>query len=141
MEKAESSGDVLPSLRKPGILYLSSIPPGFNVSQTTLFFAQFGQVGRVFLQPDPVEKARRKDGRARNFVEGWVEFASKTVAKEVADAINGTRVGGKRRSRAHDVLWNVKYLTGFKWTHLSERLAYEKAVHSQKMRTEIAQVM
>lgn len=27
----------------------------------------------------------------------------------------------------------------FKWTHLSERLAYERAVHKQRLRTEIAQ--
>ncbi len=27
----------------------------------------------------------------------------------------------------------------FKWAHLTERLAYEKAVHHQKMRTEISQ--
>ena len=37
--------------RKPGIVYLSSIPTGFNVSRTTSYFSQFGQVGRVFLQP------------------------------------------------------------------------------------------
>ena len=27
----------------------------------------------------------------------------------------------------------------FKWSHLTERLAYEKAVHQQKMRNEISQ--
>ena len=37
--------------KKPGIIYLSSIPPGFNVSCTIGFFSQFGKVGRVFLQP------------------------------------------------------------------------------------------
>ena len=37
--------------RKPGILFLSSIPHGYNVSMTTSFFSQFGQVGRVFLKP------------------------------------------------------------------------------------------
>ena len=37
--------------KKPGIIYLSSIPPGFNVSCTIAFFSQFGKVGRVFLQP------------------------------------------------------------------------------------------
>merc|ERR1712079_24311 len=40
---------------------------------------------------------------------------------------------------SHDVIWNIKYLPGFKWTNLSERLAYEKAVHQQRMRTEISQ--
>jgi len=37
--------------RKPGIIYLSSIPIGYNVSRTTGFFSQYGRVGRVFLQP------------------------------------------------------------------------------------------
>ena len=37
--------------KKPGIIYLSSIPPGFNVSTSIGFFSQFGKVGRVFLQP------------------------------------------------------------------------------------------
>ena len=40
--------------RKPGIIYLSSIPNGYNVSRTTGFFSQYGRVGRVFLQPGKV---------------------------------------------------------------------------------------
>jgi hypothetical protein len=50
-----------------------------------------------------------------------------------------TQVGGKKRAKSHDVIWNLKYLPGFKWTNLSERLAYEKAVHQQRMRTKISQ--
>ena len=34
----------------------------------------------------------------------------------------------------------MKYLHSFKWAHLTARLAYEKASHQQRMRTEIAQV-
>ena len=37
--------------KKPGIIFLSSIPPGFNVSTSIAFFSQFGKIGRVFLQP------------------------------------------------------------------------------------------
>lgn len=125
--------------KKPGIVYLSSIPPGYNVSGTIGFFSQFGRVGRVFLQPDAKEKSKRKDKLARNFTEGWIEFMSKRVAKDVAGNLNNTAVGGKKRSKAHDVIWNIKYLPKFKWTHLSERLAYEKAVHHQRLRTEISQ--
>ena len=29
--------------RKPGIIYLSSVPSGMNVSQTTSFFSEFGR--------------------------------------------------------------------------------------------------
>merc|ERR1712025_361461 len=71
---------------------------------------------------------------------GWVEFKSKKVAKSVAANLNCNPVGGKRRSKAHDELWNIKYLPRFKWIHLSERLAYEAAVKQQRMRTEISQV-
>ena len=46
---------------------------------------------------------------------------------------------GKKRCKWREELWNLKYLHRFKWAHLNERLAYEKAVHSQRMRTEISQ--
>jgi len=124
--------------RKPGIIYLSSVPNGMNVSQTTTFFAEFGRVGRIFLQPDKLDKKTGKYNRV--FSEGWVEFMSKKVAKSVADSLNSIPVGGKRRSKAYEELWNIKYLPRFKWVHLSERLAYEAAVRQQRMRTEISQV-
>lgn len=62
------------------------------------------------------------------------------MAKKVAQQLNNTKVGGKRRTSYHESLWNIKYLPRFKWAHLNERLAYEKAVRQQRMRTEIAQV-
>merc|ERR1711973_655986 len=71
---------------------------------------------------------------------GWIEFKSKKIAKNVAESLNSYPVGGKRRSKAHDELWNIKYLPRFKWIHLSERLAYEAAVKQQRLRTEISQV-
>merc|ERR1712029_752466 len=116
------------------------VPSGFNVSQTTSFFSEFGRVGRVFLQPDKNDRKLGKFNRDRVFTEGWIEFKSKKIAKNVAESLNSYPVGGKRRSKAHDELWNIKYLPRFKWIHLSERLAYESAVKQQRMRTEIAQV-
>lgn len=59
---------------------------------------------------DMKEKQKRKDKMARQFTEGWIEFQSKRSAKEVAANLNTTPVGGKKRSKAHDVLWNIKYL-------------------------------
>jgi len=124
--------------KKPGIIFLSSVPPGMNVSQTISFFSDFGRVGRVFLQPDKNDKKGGKYNRV--FSEGWVEFLSKKVARAVAENLNNNPVGGKRKSKAHDHLWNIKYLPRFKWVHLSERLAYESAVRQQRLRTEISQV-
>lgn len=81
----------------------------------------------------------KKNKPSIHFSEGWIEFKSKRVAKEVASVMNNTIVGGKRNSKYYDCLWNVKYLPGFKWIHLNERIAYEKAVRRHKLRIEIAQ--
>lgn len=126
------------SRKKPGIVYLSSIPTGMNPQLVREFLGVHGEIGKSFLQP--IEKAGVKKKRSNRFSEGWVEFASKRVAKAVAERLNNTKVGGKRRTRYHECLWNIKYLPRFKWAHLNERLAYEKAVRQQRMRTEIAQV-
>lgn len=80
--------------------------------------------------------ASRKTG----YSEGWVEFKSKRIAKLVGERLNNTQVGGKKRSKYHDSLWTIKYLPRFKWAHLNERLAYEKAVRQQRMQNETAQV-
>jgi len=139
-EEEEELGRISPEVKrkKPGVIYLSSVPDGMNVSQTTAFFSEFGRVGRVFLQPDKTDKQKGKYNRV--FSEGWVEFLSKKVARTSAERLNCQPVGGKRRSKAHDQIWNIKYLPRFKWVHLSERLAYEAAVRQQRLRTEISQV-
>lgn len=36
-------------------------------------------------------------------------------------------------------MWHMKYLPKFQWSHLTERLAYEQATTTQRMRTEINQ--
>lgn len=37
--------------RKRGIIYLSTIPPYMNVAKIREIFSQFGEVGRIYLQP------------------------------------------------------------------------------------------
>ena len=58
----------------------------------------------------------------KNFAEGWVEFEDKRVAKSVAAQLNGNPMGGKRRSAYHYDLWCLKYLSRFKWDHLTEEI-------------------
>lgn len=70
-------------------------------------------------------------------MEGWIEFERKHIAKKVARLLTNTRVSDKKRSKQYDHLWNMKYLKNFKWAHLHERLAYEKAARRQKLRVEI----
>ena len=66
----------------------------------------------ISFSTDLKERNKRKDKLARNFTEGWVEFNSKRVAKDVASNLNLTQVGGKKRAKSHDVIWNIKYLPG-----------------------------
>lgn len=66
-----------------------------------------------------------------------MEFERKSVAKKVAQLLNNTQVSTRKKSKQYDSIWNIKYLSGFKWTHLHERLAYEKAARRQKLRAEI----
>lgn len=37
--------------RKRGIIYLSTIPPYMNVAKIREIFSEFGEVGRIYLQP------------------------------------------------------------------------------------------
>lgn len=78
------------------------------------------------------KKANKKKKNV-TFIEGWVEFERKKVAKFVAQHINNTPISTKKGSRFCDMLWSLKYLPGFKWIHLSERLTYEHAVQHQKL--------
>jgi ESF2/ABP1 family protein len=59
--------------------------------------------------------------KRRKFVEGWVEFKDKKIAKRLALTLNNQKIGGKRRSFYHDDLWNIKYLPKFKWNYLTEK--------------------
>merc|ERR1712080_134934 len=87
-------------------------------------------------------KQRKKSGgnMRKQFTEGWVEYKDKQIAKAVAQTLNNNIMGGKKRNFHHDDIWNIKYLPKFKWGHISEKLAYEKAARDQRMRAEIAQV-
>uniref|UniRef100_A0A224YST5 ESF2/ABP1 family protein n=1 Tax=Rhipicephalus zambeziensis TaxID=60191 RepID=A0A224YST5_9ACAR len=55
----------------PGVVYLSYIPPKMNVKTVRSMLSKYGELGRIFLQPE------KEHGKPRNFVEGWVEFMDK----------------------------------------------------------------
>ncbi|CAB0004045.1 unnamed protein product [Nesidiocoris tenuis] len=107
--------------------------------------SKFAPIGRMFMQKikeQKSEKRKRKGGPrigSEKFSEGWVEFLKKRHAKQVAALLNNQPMGGKKKSKFHDCLWNLKYLSRFKWIHLVERLGYERAVLRQRMQNEISQ--
>uniref|UniRef100_A0A8C7T2H7 Activator of basal transcription 1 n=1 Tax=Oncorhynchus mykiss TaxID=8022 RepID=A0A8C7T2H7_ONCMY len=126
----------------PGIVYLGHIPPRLRPKNMRSMLSLYGEIGRIFLQPEDrsVKRKKKKAGtKACSFTEGWVEFRDKRVAKRVAASLHNTPMGARKRSRFVSDLWNIKYLHRFQWCHLSERLAYEMTVLQQRLRTEISQ--
>ncbi|KAG8549927.1 hypothetical protein GDO81_018806 [Engystomops pustulosus] len=127
----------------PGIIYLGHIPPRLRPRNVRTMLSVYGEVGRIFLQPEKhfVKKRKKKAGaRSRDFTEGWVEFRDKRVAKRVAASLNRTQMGNRKKSRFFEDLWCMKYLHRFEWSHLHERLAIERQVRRQRMRAEVSQV-
>lgn len=125
---------------KRGICYLSRIPPHMDPRTLRQILSQHGEIQRIYLAPeDPASQVHRKKAggfRGKGFTEGWVEFTKRCVAKRVANMLNGEQIGGRKRSTFYYDLWNIKYLSKFKWDNLTEEIAYKNAVREQKLAME-----
>ncbi|KAF7354898.1 Pre-rRNA-processing protein ESF2 [Mycena sanguinolenta] len=145
---------------RAGVIYISRIPPGMRPTKVRHLMSAYGEVGRVYLQQEDAKRAylRRKytSTKKAHFTEGWVEFKDKKVARSVAEMLNAEPIGGKKGTRWRDDVWTMKYLPKFKWNMLTEQIgvfhlpnptiaflpsqiAHEAAVHTAKLRVEIAQ--
>ncbi|TKA71032.1 hypothetical protein B0A49_06701 [Cryomyces minteri] len=130
--------------RKSGVIYLSRIPPFMKPATLKSLLAPHAPHGlnRIFLTPETPAKhtARVRSGgnKKRSFTDGWVEFRSKKDAKIVAETLNGNIIGGKKGGWYHDDVWNMKYLRGFKWSHLTEQISNENAERAARLRAEIS---
>lgn len=131
------------AVRKSGVLYISRVPPFMKPQTLKHFLAPHAPkgLGRIFLTPeDHAAHSRRvKSGgnKKKSFTDGWVEFTSKSDAKVAAETLNGNIIGGKKGNFYHDDLWNIKYLKGFKWSHLTEQIAAENAERVARLREEV----
>lgn len=71
------------SKSKPGVIYLSSLPPYLRPSALRSFLEQrgFAPITRVFLQPTvPGNGApKRRSNKRKTYSDGWVEFESKST--------------------------------------------------------------
>lgn len=88
----------------------------------------------LLINPYHTENKRTGKKNVVTFTEGWIEFEKKKIAKWIAQNLNAQPISTKKGSKFCDILWNIKYLSGFKWIHLSERLTYERTVANQKLR-------
>lgn len=130
--------------QKRGVVYFSRIPPYMQPEKIRSLMEHFGDVGRVFLTPEDktVAKRRKMEGgsRKRNYVDGWVEFESRKIAKRVAASLNGTTIGGKKRHNFYrDDLWSCEYLAKFKWEDIKEQEYYNRSVRKSRLDAAFAQ--
>jgi len=130
--------------RKSGVLYISRVPPFMKPATLRHFLAphapKYG-LGRLFLAPeDPTahrSRVRRGGNKKKSYVDGWVEFGSKKEARIAAETLNGCTMGGRKGGWYYDDVWSVRYLRGFKWSHLTEQIAQEDAERAARMREEV----
>ena len=133
--------------RAKGVVYLGRVPPGMKPAKIRHLLSRYGEVGRLYLAPEDPAVFRRRvasgGSRKLQFVEGWVEFLDKRVARATAETIHNTAMGesavGKaKRDYFASELWNIKYLRHFKWHHLTEKVAYERRIRAVKLRAQMA---
>lgn len=87
---------------------------------------QYGDINRIYLVPEDKTNHKKRvaagGNRKQSYTEGWIEYEDKKVAKQVAKVLNTRQIGGRKRDYYHDDIWNLKYLKGFKWDHLTEKI-------------------
>ena len=115
-------------LTRPGVVYLSSLPPYLRPSALRNILTQrgFSPITRLFLTPTSTTKSRTKTSKRQMYSEGWIEFASHKTAKKCVEALNAQVVGGKKGGYYRDDVWNMRYLRGMGWGELMEGVAGER---------------
>ncbi|XP_062186380.1 pre-rRNA-processing protein ESF2-like [Phragmites australis] len=123
---------------KRGVCYLSRVPPHMNPSHVRQMLSKYGEVLRIYFVPEGQGHRKHTTVKAKAYSEGWIEFAKKSVAKRVANLLNGEQTGGKKRSSFYYDIWNIKYLRKFKWDDLVGEMAEKTHIREQKLTLEIA---
>ncbi|GKY92234.1 hypothetical protein MPSEU_000194600 [Mayamaea pseudoterrestris] len=130
-------------LKRRGVIYIARVPPRMTPTKLKTILSDFGQVTRIYLveEDKSVRKKRRKmtGNASKRYTEGWIEFAKKSVAKSVALSLQNTPISNHKRNTHYGDLWCLKYLSKFKWSHLTEKVAYERRVREQRLRLETMQ--
>ena len=119
-----------------GVIYLPTIPPYMKASYIREYWKRY-KVARIYLTPESehIRKDRMKKGgnKSRKYIDGWIEFEDKRIAKYVATNFNGSQVGGKKQHYYHDDHWSLKYLPKFKWRNLTEKMEYDRQVRKKRL--------
>ncbi|ONM26000.1 RNA-binding (RRM/RBD/RNP motifs) family protein [Zea mays] len=91
--KRKRLGNTLGGIGKRGVCYLSRVPPHMNPSHIRQMLSKYGEVLRIYLVPEGQGHHKHTSVKAKAYSEGWIEFAKKSVAKRVANLLNGEQIG------------------------------------------------
>ncbi|KAI4287025.1 MAG: hypothetical protein L6R35_003716, partial [Caloplaca aegaea] len=73
------------TFKKPGVIYLSRIPPFMRPSTVRHLLSPFGPITKLFMTPEPpaqhTSRVRSGGNKKRSFIDGWIEFADHKHAK------------------------------------------------------------
>jgi ESF2/ABP1 family protein len=113
---------------RPGVIYLSSLPPYLRPSalRNLLSHRGFSPITRLFLAPTSTSKSKSKKSSRQMYSEGWIEFSSHKTAKKCVQALNAQTIGGKKGGYYRDDVWNMRYLRGMGWEELMEGVRGER---------------
>ena len=141
LEKLKVYKNKKKSKYKPGVVYISKLPPYMKPQKLRQVLQKFGEIDRIYMKKESEQsrKNRLKQGgnKKDKYEEGWVEFIKKSDAKLCCSTLNGNILGGKKNSFYYDDVMNMKYLSGFKWTDLTEQMAKESEQRQSKLELEI----
>ncbi|KAF3674303.1 pre-rRNA-processing protein ESF2 [Capsicum chacoense] len=142
VKKKKKSLKEVVKAEKRGVIHVSRVPPRMDHVKLRQVLSQFGEIQRIYLVPEAAaaQMNRKRAGgfRGQAFSEGWVEFTKKSVAKRVANMLNGQQIGGRKRSSFYYDIWNVKYLSKIKWDDVTDEIAQRHAVREQKLALELS---
>ena len=99
-------------LGKRGVLYLSRVPRKMNPDQARTLLEEYGEITRIYLAEEDASAHKRRaasgGSATRHFIEGWVEFANKSIAKRVAASLNNSPISMRKGNVYVDERWNLK---------------------------------
>ena len=125
-----------------GVIYLSRLPPYMSYKKIRKLFSEFGDVDNIYLAPEPkinrIKRIKSGGNHRKSYVEGWIEFKDRKIAKYVAKTFNSAPTGGKKRHNFYrDDIWSIKYLSKFTWEHLQSKIEFDSHLAEQEIRNEI----
>ncbi|KAL8870718.1 MAG: hypothetical protein Q9174_003300 [Haloplaca sp. 1 TL-2023] len=125
---------------KPGVIYLSRLPPFIRPSTVRSLLTPFGTITHLFLTPEPPSqhssRIRSGGNKKRSYTDGWVSFQDHKSAKTCVAAINGQTMAGamKKKGYYRDDVWNARYLRGFVWEDLMAEVRVEEREREERVR-------